>query len=127
MIVMIGGNSMETFLWNIPLKEYVAKVDQTIEIDQEFIDFYENLAKEANQLVELVNPATLPVILPKLIAIDEKCTLTMFYIFNGYVFENDSAVDMIRLIEREYKKTHREKYIFDMPEYETWSISQRII
>lgn len=127
MIVMIGGNSMETFLWNIQLKEYVAKVDQTIEIDQEFIDFYENLAKEANQLVELVNPTTLPVILPKLIAIDEKCTLTMFYIFNGYVFENDSAVDMIRLIEREYKKTHREKYIFDMPEYETWSISQRII
>lgn len=118
---------METFLWNIQLKEYVAKVDQTIEIDQEFIDFYENLAKEANQLVELVNPTTLPVILPKLIAIDEKCTLTMFYIFNGYVFENDSAVDMIRLIEREYKKTHREKYIFDMPEYETWSISQRII
>ncbi|MBO0424293.1 DUF7006 family protein [Enterococcus plantarum] len=118
---------MDSFLWNIQLKEYIAKVDQTIDIDQEFIDYYHSLATEANQLVETINAATLAATLPKLMAIDEKCTLVIFYIFNGYALENDTALDTIQLIEQEYKKTHREKYIFDMPEYETWSISQRII
>lgn len=118
---------MDAFLWNIQLKEYVAKVDQTIEIDQEFIDYYQDLANEANQLVEKISATTLASTLPKLMAIDEKCTLVIFYIFNGYALENDAPLDTIRLIEQEYKKTHREKYIFDMPEYETWSISQRIV
>ncbi|MGX7149090.1 DUF7006 family protein [Enterococcus ureasiticus] len=118
---------MDAFLWNIQLKEYIEKVDQTIDIDQEFIDYYDALSKEANQLVEKINGTSLASVLPKLMAIDEKCTLVIFYIFNGYALENDTAIDTIRLIEKEYKKTHREKYIFDMPEYETWSISQRII
>ncbi|EOH93294.1 hypothetical protein UAW_02542 [Enterococcus haemoperoxidus ATCC BAA-382] len=117
---------MEAFLWNVELKEYIETVDQTINIDQEYIDYYHDLAEEANQLVNKINATTLASILPKLMAIDEKCTLVIFYIFNGYALENDSAGDTIQLIEQEYKKTHREKYIFDMPEYETWSISQRI-
>ncbi|WP_086314100.1 hypothetical protein A5821_001673 [Enterococcus sp. 7F3_DIV0205] len=117
---------MEAFIWNISLKEYVASVDQTIKIDQEFIDYYQYLEAEASQLVEKINSTTLAATLPKLMAIDEKCTLVIFYIFNGYALENDTASDTIQLIEKEYKKTHREKYIFDMPEYETWSISQRI-
>jgi len=116
----------EGFLWNIQLKEYVATVDQTINIDQEFIDYYQKLATQANQLVAKINAETLAVTLPKLMAIDEKCTLVIFFIFNDYALENDTAIDTIRLIEQDYKKTHREKYIFDMPEYETWSISQRI-
>lgn len=118
---------MDAFLWNIQLKEYVATVDQTIKIDQEFMDYYQDLSDEANRLVEKINAETLALTLPKLMAIDEKCTLVIFYIFNGYALENDTAIDTIRLIEKDYKKTHREKYIFDMPEYETWSISQRII
>lgn len=118
---------MEPFLWNIQLEEYVATVDQTIKIDQEYIDYHGKLAKEANQLVEKISAETLALTLPKLMAIDEKCTLLIFYIFNGYALENDTALDTIQLIEQEYKKTHREKYIFDMPEYETWSISQRIL
>lgn len=124
---MTGGNTVgEGFLWNIQLKEYVATVDQTINIDQEFIDYYQKLATQANQLVAKINAETLAVTLPKLMAIDEKCTLVIFFIFNDYALENDTAIDTIRLIEQDYKKTHREKYIFDMPEYETWSISQRI-
>lgn len=118
---------METFLWNIQLKEYVATVDKTIKVDQEFLEYYQDLAKEANQLVKKIDAETLALSLPKLMAIDEKCTLVIFYIFNGYAFENATAADTIQLIEQEYKQTHREKYIFDMPEYETWSISQRIV
>ncbi|WP_254907204.1 MULTISPECIES: hypothetical protein [unclassified Enterococcus] len=53
--------------------------------------------------------------------------MIIFYIFNGYALAEDTANATIQLIEQEYKKTYREKYIFDMPEYETWSISQRII
>ncbi len=118
---------METVLWNIQLEEYVATVDQTIKVDQEYIDYYCKLSKEANQLVEKINAETLALTLPKLMAIDEKCTLIIFYIFNSYALAEDTANAMIQLIEQECKKTHREKYIFDMPEYETWSISQRII
>lgn len=117
----------KAFLWNIQLREYVATVDQTIKVDEEFMDYYRSLARQANELVEKINAETLALTLPKLMAIDEKCTLVIFYIFNGYALENETAVDTIQLIEQEYKKSHREKYIFDMPEYETWSISQRII
>ncbi|MGX7244168.1 DUF7006 family protein [Enterococcus quebecensis] len=117
---------MEAFLWNIQLEEYVATVDRAIKVEQDFINYYKNLALEANQLVESIDGSSLSSILPRLMAIDEKCTLVIFYIFNGYALENGTVADTIQLIEHEYKKTHREKYIFDMPEYETWSISQRI-
>lgn len=118
---------MEAFLWNIQLEEYIATVDKKIEVEQEFIDYYHKLADRANRLVEKINAVTLAVILPELMAIDEKCTLVIFYIFNGYALENSTVTDTIQLIEKEYRQTHREKYIFDMPEYEKWSIAQRII
>lgn len=118
---------MDAFLWNIQLEEYIATVDQKIKVEQEFIDYYRKLADKANRLVEKINAATLAMTLPELMAIDEKCTLVIFYIFNGYALENGAVCDTIELIEKEYKKTHREKYIFDMPEYERWSISQRIM
>lgn len=118
---------MEAFLWNIQLEEYIATVDKEIEVEQEYIDYYHNLADRANRLVEKINAATLAMTLPELMAIDEKCTLVIFYICNGHVLDNSTVTDTIQLIEKEYRKTHREKYIFDMPEYEKWSISQRIV
>lgn len=124
---IIGGKTVDAFLWNIQLEEYIATVDQKIKVEQEFIDYYRKLADKANRLVEKINAATLAMTLPELMAIDEKCTLVIFYIFNGYALENGAVCDTIELIEKEYKKTHREKYIFDMPEYERWSISQRIM
>ncbi|MEI5994695.1 DUF7006 family protein [Candidatus Enterococcus mansonii] len=118
---------MESFLWNLQLEEYIATMDQSIEIEPEFIKYYQHLTEEGNQLVEQINPDTLAANLPKLMAIDEKCTLVIFYILNGSALEDGDAVNTIQVIEQEYKKTHREKYIFDLPEYEEWSISQRIM
>ncbi|WP_207694581.1 hypothetical protein DOK67_0000357 [Enterococcus sp. DIV0212c] len=117
---------MEPFLWNIQLETYIAMMDQTIEVEQEYINYYQGLTDEGNRLVEQINPNTLAMTLPKLMAIDEKCTLVIFYILNGSALEDGDALGTIRVIEQEYKKTHREKYIFDLPEYEALSISQRI-
>ncbi|MHC5227174.1 DUF7006 family protein [Enterococcus sp. LJL99] len=117
---------MGSFLWNINLEEYIKKINPTIKIQKEFLDYYAELAEIGNRLVSEVNPSNLKSVLAQLMGIDEKCSLVIFYICSEKGLEEWSAIDRIHLIENEYKTTRKEKYLFEMPEYEEWSLAQCI-
>lgn len=117
---------MGAFLWNINLEEYIKKIEPTIKIQKEFLDYYGELAETGNRLVSEVNPSNFKSILAQLMGVDEKCSLVLFYICSEKELESWSAVDRIRLIENEYKTTRKEKYLFEMLEYEQWSLAQCI-
>ena len=117
---------MDTFLWNINLEEYIKKIKPSIKIQREFLDYYVELATIGNRLVNEVSSSNLKTTLAQLMGIDEKCSLVIFYICSEKGFEEWGATDRIRLIESEYKITRKEKYLFEMPEYEKWSLVQCI-
>lgn len=125
---MHGGiYTVGSFLWNINLEEYIKTIKPTVKIQKEFLDYYEGLTKTGNRLVSEVNPSNLKLILAQLMGIDEKCSLVIFYICSEKELEGWSVADKIRLIENEYKTTRKEKYLFEMPEYEEWSLAQCIL
>lgn len=117
---------MDPFLWNINLEKYIKTINPTIKIQKEFLDYYAELATIGNRLVSEVSPHNLKSILAQMMGIDEKCSLVIFYICSENVLEGWDVVERIRLIESEYKMTRKEKYLFEMPEYEEWSLVQCI-